>query len=84
MSEDTTLLIAKQKLMHRYRCTDCGNIHSNIGDMVFDIIENQVYCYSCAGYSAPLQIIPDPYAAPPSEVEMHSEKSHKESILVHA
>ena len=84
MSEDTTLLIAKQKLMNRYRCTDCGNIHSNIGDMVFDIVDNKVYCYSCAGYSAPLQIIPDPYAAPPSEVEMHSETSHKESIIVHA
>jgi len=22
------LLVVKQKLMHRYRCTNCGNIHS--------------------------------------------------------
>jgi len=84
MSKDTTLLIAKQKLMHRYRCTNCGDIHSKISDMVFDINENKVYCFECAGYSAPLQIIPDPYAAPPSEVEMHSEISHKESVIVHA
>ena len=71
MDDDSKLLIARQKLIHRYMCAKCENIHSNVSDMVFDINENKVYCYSCAGYSAPLQIVPKPYAPPPAETELY-------------
>ena len=71
MDDNIKLLVAKQKIIHRYRCSECKDIFSNIDDMVFDINVNKVYCYRCKGYSAPLQTIPKPYASPPSETELH-------------
>ena len=66
--------------VHRYRCAMCGSIFSDIRDMVFDINENKVFCYSCAGYSAPLQVIPDPYAPSPAGAELHPEITRKEVL----
>jgi hypothetical protein len=54
MTDDLKLLISKQILIQSYSCINSGKIYSNIGDMWLEINKNETYCYTSAGYSAPL------------------------------
>lgn len=74
MSGELELLLAKQKLMQRFGCGDCGKIYSKYWDMVFEMNENKGYSFTSAGYSAPLQPDPDQNATAPAEVEVYPQK----------
>jgi hypothetical protein len=71
MSGELKLLLAKQKLMQRFGCGDCGKIYSKYWDMVFEMNENKGYNFSSAGYSAPLQSVPDSNATALAEAEVY-------------